>query len=370
MKRIIVQYGGSTISEVYDKNLSKIKELIKNITKHKKVKFVARKNKRTKTIIKRINDVWISYLNYLLEDDLLQRYLTFEIGKDKNETKIFYNETQGRCNNETGLKEFLIKYIFCYENYKDGKIVDSTICDRMIILRNRADDTCFCRERHEKLLMGIKACPYCNLEYLERLKDNKGKDIINYTFDHYASKEKYPFFAISLYNLIPTCTICNSIIKGKVDFLESKEEYIQPYFDDFDDIARFEIQLNGIPENINDFPGQFTIELKKKNNSVNDNDFKKAENTVKFFKVKERIQQNHSDYIQEILVKIKSYSSDYSKSIEAMGFNASQRESIIFGNYIAPEDINKRPLSKLTIDIHNQFRYMIYKGDSPHNDVE
>ena len=112
MKRIIVQYGGSTISELYDKNLSKIKELIKKITEQEKVKVVARKNKRTKTIIKRINDVWRKYLNYLLEDDLLQRYLTFEIGKDKNETKNFYNENLERCNIAQELKEFLIKYFF------------------------------------------------------------------------------------------------------------------------------------------------------------------------------------------------------------------------------------------------------------------
>ncbi len=78
----------------------------------------------------------------------------------------------------------------------------------------------------------IKACPYCNLEYAQTTTVNldNGKDkFLRPALDHFYPKSKYPFFALSLNNLVPTCTTCNSSIKGDDDSIKSYKGIIHPY---------------------------------------------------------------------------------------------------------------------------------------------
>lgn len=58
--------------------------------------------------------------------------------------------------------------------------------------------------------LGITVCPYCNRNYINSRDDSSGCD-----FDHYYDKQTYPFFALSLYNLIPSCSTCNRIKKSE-----------------------------------------------------------------------------------------------------------------------------------------------------------
>ena len=56
--------------------------------------------------------------------------------------------------------------------------------------------------------LDITVCPYCNRNYI-----NSRKNHIGANFDHYYDKDKYPFFALTLGNLIPCCATCNRIKK-------------------------------------------------------------------------------------------------------------------------------------------------------------
>lgn len=58
--------------------------------------------------------------------------------------------------------------------------------------------------------LGITVCPYCNRNYINSRDDSSGCE-----FDHYYDKQNYPFFALSLYNLIPSCSTCNRIKNSK-----------------------------------------------------------------------------------------------------------------------------------------------------------
>ena len=70
----------------------------------------------------------------------------------------------------------------------------------------------------------IRICPYCNAEtvYAYKVGAGIGRNakglgrfrILKSSFDHYFPKARYPFLAISLYNLIPSCTRCNTGAKG------------------------------------------------------------------------------------------------------------------------------------------------------------
>lgn len=54
------------------------------------------------------------------------------------------------------------------------------------------------------------SCPYCNKTQLENRKDPSiGFEMRNCQFDHFFHESKYPFFALSFYNLVPACQPCN-----------------------------------------------------------------------------------------------------------------------------------------------------------------
>ncbi|TWV11242.1 hypothetical protein FQ707_11180 [Bacteroidaceae bacterium HV4-6-C5C] len=79
-----------------------------------------------------------------------------------------------------------------------------------------------------------KTCVYCNRQYIFTVEkgngNNKQERIARPVFDHWFPKDKYPLLSISLFNLIPSCTICNSSVKGSVDL--SFEDHLHPYVDE------------------------------------------------------------------------------------------------------------------------------------------
>lgn len=60
----------------------------------------------------------------------------------------------------------------------------------------------------------VRYCPYCNSSDIYAIEKSDGARIKS-ALDHYFSKEDYPFMQLSLYNLIPSCTECNTGIKGR-----------------------------------------------------------------------------------------------------------------------------------------------------------
>lgn len=58
---------------------------------------------------------------------------------------------------------------------------------------------------------GIKCCPYCNENYIFNRRISSGKKYAMAQLDHYYSRDKFPIFSVSLYNLVPSCSSCNHI---------------------------------------------------------------------------------------------------------------------------------------------------------------
>lgn len=99
--------------------------------------------------------------------------------------------------------------------------------------------------------LNLRVCPYCGDTYIYPSKKNKdGKiSIVKPQLDHFLPKSKYPFFAMSFYNLIPSCTPCNlSPNKHNIDPKgdDKTHQYLmQPY--QFDDNAfEFGYSYNGV----------------------------------------------------------------------------------------------------------------------------
>ncbi|MBS1511053.1 MAG: hypothetical protein JST86_09440 [Bacteroidetes bacterium] len=89
-------------------------------------------------------------------------------------------------------------------------------------------------------LLGINVCPYCNRNFtftVRKASDNYARP----EFDHFLSKARYPYLALSFYNLIPSCHTCNSNLKHTIEF--NFDHYLHPYEHCFDEALRFSVVL-------------------------------------------------------------------------------------------------------------------------------
>lgn len=75
---------------------------------------------------------------------------------------------------------------------------------------------------HFSKSLKLTVCPYCNRDYI----NSRGNSHAGFEMDHFFSKDKYPFFAISLYNLVPSCSSCNRLKSNKNINLSPYDETI------------------------------------------------------------------------------------------------------------------------------------------------
>lgn len=202
----------------------------------------------------------------------------------------------------------------------------------------------------------VNVCPYCNRQYTFTIidtKTNKGKT--RPEFDHFFSKAKYPYLALSFYNLIPSCKICNSTFKGQKEW--KLKSHIHPYLNQFGNDCKFSLKLKE-GKGVDFFYGKedaFEITLKNKGNEqIRD----KIQGNINDLFL-EPIYNEHKDYVKEIIQKSVIYSDSYINSLfyqfEGTLFSSmADVQKMVNNNYILEEDLDKRVLSKLTKDISEE----------------
>jgi hypothetical protein len=196
----------------------------------------------------------------------------------------------------------------------------------------------------------IDCCPYCNRQYTITInKKISNEQITRPEFDHYFPKSKYPLLAISFYNLIPSCTICNSTFKGKTEF--DLKKHLHPYIDNI--INDFEFDYEPLAS-ASGSSWKNGVEVKIVNKAIGD-DKDRIDNTFKLFKILE-VYNAHSSVVCNILNLKDSINGDYleilaNNTYTGLNTTPSELYSLAFGNYLDPKDFNKKPFSKLTKDI-------------------
>jgi len=190
--------------------------------------------------------------------------------------------------------------------------------------------------------LGIKVCPYCNRQYVFTVNNAGTRP----EFDHFLPKSKYPLLALSFYNLIPCCHICNHI-KGNIRF--TLEENLYPYTDSFHDKAEFVIEKY-TSDIFHDRNSDFEIKLHDKSEE-------RAKANINTFKLQE-IYNEHKDYAHEIIIKAVYYNESlkklYSDSFGSF-FDPAFIAQMYYGNYLDRCGIMNRTLAKFTQDIIKQF---------------
>lgn len=200
--------------------------------------------------------------------------------------------------------------------------------------------------------LDVVSCPYCNRLFVTSLKRRKDKCQSTADLDHFYNKEIFPLFALSLFNFVPSCHVCNSNIKST-----NWADAIYPFEEEFGDNGKFVVDkksmknddyIKFLTSTNTDYDLSLKIEV-----SGDEEIQKKINNSKNLFAIDE-IYKNHTKYAKEVLAKKHYfYNEDYLKSICAtLGANISDDvfNLILFG-YRMNENDNKRPLSKLTYDL-------------------
>lgn len=201
--------------------------------------------------------------------------------------------------------------------------------------------------------LGLRTCPYCNRAYTFNIYNAEGKRV-RPEYDHFYDKATYPFLALSFYNLVPSCPICNHI-KG------IKKLHVNPFFHDFKGVFRvFETEEQAKLKK-HEKPEPLTaIQLFRhagKGNicldtiSTNEREDMRTLGLDEFYK-------KHEDYVEEIVEKAQAYSGPMlvalSSTFQGAGYSPQQVFEFVWGKDIALAQNNNRPLSKLTHDILEQ----------------
>jgi hypothetical protein len=204
-------------------------------------------------------------------------------------------------------------------------------------------------------MLDINICPYCNKNAIVTIADSDNNVFTRPTLDHFLDKTTYPFFALSLYNLIPSCHICNSHIKGSTPF--EIDTHIHPYFDDFNKIKEFGV--DNILLSLVHKESDFKIVFKDKEN-ISSSEKIKADNHIKDFGL-EILYASHKDKVLELVDFSRAYNEDTFKNLvntfkdsTEIFKDTNDVKRLLLGHHIENENIDKRPLNKLVKDISEQ----------------
>ena len=199
--------------------------------------------------------------------------------------------------------------------------------------------------------LGITVCPYCNRNYIHTLETDSGRTRAE--LDHFYPKSLYPFLSISIYNLIPSCHICNSNLKGSKNFFE--EQHMHPFENLNQSKITFklhytDLKIETVIPNTNQFEIDFDI-----NPSLNNSEMTIINNSLKTFKTKE-LYNNHKDIAQELVYKAYYYNRTKIEELQSIlgdnsGIDENFIERVVYGNYIHENNFGKRPLAKFTGEI-------------------
>ena len=184
--------------------------------------------------------------------------------------------------------------------------------------------------------LDIPTCPYCNRTYTKTVITKNRENIIRPEFDHWFPKSEYPLLALSFYNLIPSCHICNSNVKGKTEF--KLETHFHPYNPSSNLKATFSYNHKSYDD--------YKIKINTKD------DF--SHNSVEAFQL-ENIYQAHEDEVKDLIKIRQAYSDKYieilKRSLKGLPLSKEDIYRLAFGVHYEEDKFDRRPLSKLKKDI-------------------
>ncbi|WP_353101606.1 hypothetical protein [Myroides odoratus] len=250
----------------------------------------------------------------------------FKINYEKN-FGCLLNEKIQHKGKEILLRKYLEEHVFYYKDY------------------NRWDAYDLAQS------LNINVCPYCNRipTYTIGTSHKKG---VRPQFDHFFDKARYPYLSLSIYNLIPCCSICNSSYKGTTPF--NLIDHYHPYQKGFD---CNNIKFTLLIKDIDDFLSTMSAKLDIPEYEIA---FITSSNITMPKNIKDfgliELYNYDKNYTNELIKKSFIYDNTYIENLysdyEGTLFSSKEEiKNLVIGNYLNITDINNRPLGKLTKDI-------------------
>lgn len=182
--------------------------------------------------------------------------------------------------------------------------------------------------------LGVKVCPYCNRNYTITIDENDTQ--VRPEYDHFYPEVLHPSLILSFYNYVPSCPQCNHLKK-------IQELDVNPWIG-YGTGARPKFRVD---TSTGEFPARPVILIDGEN-----------ENTKKLG-IKE-LYNEHKDYVKDILNKIQAYNPvtyhAIAKDFQGIAHTEAELERMVWGNYTREAEEGKRPFSKLTADILEQYK--------------
>lgn len=184
----------------------------------------------------------------------------------------------------------------------------------------------------------------------------------HYALDHVIGKAEHPYLSLSIFNLVPCCSSCNSKFKHTKEFkidailtkiIPSSEQYA----------------LNGLLEfrlkDAQDFlskkdKNDLTVELTNLKRKGNESD--SIDKYLSIFKLKGRY-ESHKEKAKDIIEKRENYSeTQINEMSKLLGIPANQIKKDIFGKECF--ETNNEPFEKYKQDIAKQIGLFLLSNDS------
>ena len=188
---------------------------------------------------------------------------------------------------------------------------------------------------------GLLVCPYCNRNYI-----NDREPFLGAEMDHFYSKDKYPMFAVSLYNFIPSCSTCNHI-KNIQDLKNN------PFLTENNSDIKFDL--------IKDKVEGYKIELICE--SIDDKEKENFKNDIYDVLKLDKAYQVHSIDIEEMVNREEEYGREQRKLLKSI-FSETEGElnkkidALIYGDYIfkSEDELINISLGKLKKDAYEKIK--------------
>jgi len=190
-----------------------------------------------------------------------------------------------------------------------------------------------------KKYLDIHTCYYCNIDFVNVFKTGNKNSKSGYTLDHIKDKSSYPHLALSLYNLIPSCYVCNSKLKRdqNIGGVSPTSEVF-----DFDDKVTFKTFMQNSNLQI-DSEEDFELLLKEDFSDI-------YQKYIEVFELNGRYAY-HKYKVLELIKKRRNYPDSRIKELAKISQKTEEEvKKDIFGKYL-PSALHKRSLSKLIKDI-------------------
>ncbi|PEK51523.1 HNH endonuclease [Bacillus toyonensis] len=191
---------------------------------------------------------------------------------------------------------------------------------------------------------GLRVCPYCNRQYITPIYSDHGK--MRADIDHFFPKSIFPYFSMSLYNLVPVCKSCNQSLKRDREF---SFESINPYDDHISDYFRFKANIR---------THEITIKIQGAKPAIMQH--------IDVFKI-ETLYNYHRNQVKELIRKRIAYPDEYIQRLykknRAYFNNVDEVKQLIIGFIDDKSKLNDEAFLKLRRDLAEQLGFLGTRND-------